>query len=224
MKTNKKKGFQSASVYEILKSKIINLEIEPGAIIDEKKLMAELGVSRTPIRDAVLRLKSDDLIVNHPNKTAYVKEITLRDIKEISEALINIEKLTTSFAAQRMDSDTLEEIKKTQKTIENEVLSKNYRKIVSENRKFHSLIANACENKYIITVHEIIRNQAFRLSCLSLSKDFATNPRFKSHHQRIVDQHQMIVSFLEKRDAEKAANVAVEHIKLFQERIMFYIN
>ena len=113
---------------------------------------------------------------------------------------------------------------KAQKFIENEVQSKNYKEIVLENRKFHSLIASACENKYLIAVHENVRNQAYRLACLSLSKDFATNPRFKSHHQRIVDQHEMIVSFLEKRDPEQAANIAVEHVKLFQERIMFYID
>jgi len=224
MGVKRRKGFQSFSIYEELKSKIIFLELEPGSVIDEKKLMAELEVGRTPIRDAILRLKIDGLVVNSPNKSAYVKEITLKDVRDILEALSGVEKLVTTLAAHRMDSDSLKEIKKSEKLYESAVLSKDYKEIARRNRELHFRIAEACQNNYLISMNKNLRDQALRLACLAISREFTENQRLKNHHESIMDHHKIIISLLERGDSGQAAEKAVEHLKLFQDRIMFYIN
>jgi len=220
----KGKGFQATNVYDEIKRRIITLELKPGEIIDEKRLMSGLEVGRTPIREALLMLKNENLIVSNPNKSAYVKELTLKDVKDLSEALMNIEKLTASLAAQRITPEGLNEIKKMGKEIERVVNRKDYWEIESQNRVFHQLIAKACGNRYLISIHENLRNEISRLSYLAFSKDFNNKPTLDEHFNKVIDHHREMIACLEKKDAERLGDLAVDHIRLFQNRITLYLS
>ena len=221
---NRGKGFHASYVYSEIKRRIITLELKPGEILDEKQLMSELKVGRTPIREALLMLKNENLIVSLPNKSAYVKELTLKDVKDLSEALMNIERLTASLAAQRITSEGLNEIKKVGEEIEGVVSRKDYWEIESQNRVFHQLIAKACGNRYLISIHENLRNEISRLSYLAFSKDFNNNPTLEEHFNKVIDHHREMIACLGKRDAEKLGDLAVDHIRLFQSRITLYLS
>ena len=105
------KGYQTLEVYNRLKRKIVTLELEPGAIIEIKKLENELGIGRTPIREAILKLKADNLVEGEPNKSIYVKEFTLKMVRDLFEAYIPIKKSIASLAAQRMNPEALSMIR-----------------------------------------------------------------------------------------------------------------
>jgi len=221
---NKGKGFQTSYVYNEIKRRIITLELKPGEIIEEKKLMAELGVGRTPIREALLMLKNEDLIVSLPNKSSYIKELTLRDVKDLSESLMSIEKLVTALAAQRMSPDLLEEIKRVEQEIERAVQQKNHWEIESQNRKFHQLISKACDNRYLFSIHENLRNQISRLSYMAFSKDMENSLSLDNHLSKIVDHHREIIRCLERQDSARAGELSLDHIRLFQNRITIYLS
>jgi DNA-binding GntR family transcriptional regulator len=220
----REKGFHTSYVYDEIKRRIITLDLKPGEIIDEKKLMIELEVGRTPIREALLMLKNENLIVSLPNKSSYVKELTLKDVKDLSESLMSIEKLVTALAAQRMSPGHLEEIKKAEEEVERAVGQKRHWEIETQNRKFHQLISKACDNGYLFSIHENLRNQISRLSYLAFSKDMENSFSLDHHLNKIVDQHRKLIRCLEKRDSEKAGDLSLEHIRLFQNRITIYLS
>jgi DNA-binding GntR family transcriptional regulator len=220
---NKGKGFQASYVYSEIKRRIITLELKPGENIDEKRFMAELEVGRTPIREALLMLKNENLIVSLPNKSSYVKELTLKDVKDLSESLMAIEKLVTTLAAQRMVPEVLVEIKKAAEGVEEAVTQKNHWEIESQNRRFHQLISKACDNGYLFSIHENLRNQISRLSYLAFSKDME-NSASLNHLNKIVDHHRKLIRCLERKDSEKAGELSIEHIRLFQNRITLYLS
>ena len=220
----REKGFQASYVYDEIKRRIITLELKPGEVIDEKKLMAELEVGRTPIREAILMLKNENLIISFPNKSSYVKELTLKDVKDLSESLMAIEKLVTTLAAQRVTPEILEKIKRAEAEVEGAVEQKDHWEIESQNRKFHQLISEACDNKFLFSVHENLRNQISRLSYLAFSKDMENSLSLDNHLSKTVDQHRKLIRCFEKKDSEKAGELSIEHIRLFQNRITIYLS
>jgi DNA-binding GntR family transcriptional regulator len=220
----REKGFHVSYVYDEIKRRIITLDLKPGEVIDEKKLMIELEVGRTPIREAILMLKNENLIISFPNKSSYVKELTLKDVKDLSESLMAIEKLVTTLAAQRVTPKILEKIKKSESEVEEAVEQKDHWKIESRNRNFHQLISEACDNTFLFSVHENLRNQISRLSYLAFSKDMENNLSLDNHLSKIVDQHRKLIRCLEKKDSEKAGELSIDHILLFQNRITIYLS
>jgi DNA-binding GntR family transcriptional regulator len=220
----REKGFHVSYVYDEIKRRIITLELKPGEVIDEKKLMVELEVGRTPIREAILMLKNENLIISFPNKSSYVKELTLKDVKDLSESLMAIEKLVTTLAAQRVTPEILEKIKRAEAKVEGAVEQKDHWEIESQNRQFHQLISEACDNKFLFSVHENLRNQISRLSYLAFSKDMENSLSLDNHLSKIVDQHRKLIRCLEKKDSEKAGELSIEHIRLFQNRITIYLS
>jgi len=77
--------------YEIIHDKIITMALKPGEHVDEKALVEELGIGRTPVREALLKLASEHLVESRPNKGFIVKPLTLQDVKAMFEALNIIE-------------------------------------------------------------------------------------------------------------------------------------
>lgn len=90
-----RKGDLVDKAYSSLKKKIITQEIKPGEYLDEKVLMKELGVGRTPLRQAIILLKKDNFVEGQPNKSPYVKEFSIGEVKELFETLMIIEKNIT---------------------------------------------------------------------------------------------------------------------------------
>ena len=221
---NKGKGFQASYIYNEIKRQIITLELKPGEILDEKQLMSELKVGRTPIREALLMLKNENLIVSLPNKSSYVKDLTLKDVKDLSESLMAIEKLVATLATQRMTPEILQEIKKAEEEVEEAVDQKNHWEIESQNRRFHQCISKACDNGYLFSIHENLRNQISRLSYLAFSKDMENSTSLDNHLKKIVEHHRKIIRCLEKKDSDRAGKLSGEHIRLFQNRITIYLS
>lgn len=219
-----KKGYQTFNVYSEIKRRIITLRIKPGEVLEEKRLSEELGVGRTPVREALLLLKSEGLIESQPNKTAYVKEMTLKGVKDLFESLMTIEKVTASLAVQRITPEILKEIENTCREIEKAIKRGDITIIELQNRHFHRLIAKASDNDYLFSIHENLRNQAERLSYLAISKDYENAPSLREHLQKIKEQHRVMVKCLKEKNIKEMEKLSIEHIRLFQSRIMLYLN
>jgi len=218
-----RKGYQALKVYHEIKRRIITLELKPGEVLEEKRLGVELGVGRTPVREALLLLKSENLVESQPNKTAYVKEMNLKHIKDLFESLMAVEQLTACLAAQRITPGALKEIEKTEETLTRAVKGRDVWEIESQNRKFHQLIAKASDNECLFSIHDNLRAQAERLSYLAISKEWEEGPALNEHLDKLKEDHKAIVRCLKEKDAEQMEKLAIEHVKLFQNRIMLYL-
>lgn len=218
-----RKGYQTLCVYEVIKRKIITLDLKPGEVLEEKKLSVELGVGRTPVREALLLLKNDNLIESQPNKTAYVKDINLKNIKDLLESLLHVEKLTAILAVQRITPAKLKDIEKTEEDLSKALTRRDFWEIEAQNQKFHRLIANASDNEYLISIHKNLRTQAERLSYLAISKEWENGPALNDHLEKIKEQHKAILHCLKTKNSKLIEKLSTEHVKLFQNRIMSYI-
>ncbi|MGQ9646552.1 MAG: GntR family transcriptional regulator [Thermodesulfobacteriota bacterium] len=218
-----RKGYQTLRVYEVIKRKIITLDLKPGEVLEEKKLAAELGVGRTPVREALLLLKNDNLIESQPNKTAYVREMNLKNIKDLFESLMHIEKLTACLASERITPTELKEIEKTEEDLNKALSRRDFWEIESQNQKFHQLVAQASDNEYLISIHRNLRTQAERLSYLAISKEWENGPALNDHLDKIKEHHKAILRCLKRKNPKSMEKLSVEHVKLFRNRIMVYL-
>ena len=216
------RGYMAQEVYFRIKRKIITLELQPGEHISEKKLENEFGVGRTPIREALLTLKVEKLIEASPNKPFYVKEISLKGVRDLFEALVPIERIATVLAAQRMSEQRIGELSRLNERIDAAIDEKDYWELTNQNREFHRLITLSSDNEYLLSIHENLRNQAERLSYLAISSE-THDGSAEEHNERIRDHHHHMLSLLFERDIEGLETLAEQHVKLFQARVLQYL-
>jgi DNA-binding GntR family transcriptional regulator len=218
-----KKGYQALNVYHEIKRRIITVDLKPGEILEEKRLAEELKVGRTPVREALLLLKNGDWIVSLPNKSAYVKEMSLKDVKDLFESLALVERQTACLAAQRMTPELLKEVRNAHLETTAAVSRKDIWEIESCNQRFHQLIAEGSDNRYLVSIHRDLRNKAERLAYLSIGRDFGNSTTLDDHLKRLCQDHQDIVLCLEKKDADMMGKLSTDHVILFQNRIINYL-
>jgi DNA-binding GntR family transcriptional regulator len=209
-------------VYSRIKRKIITLELQPGEVISEKKLEQELGIGRTPIREALLTLKVEKFIEGSPNKPFYVKEISLKSVRDLFEALVPIEKMTTVLAAQRMGEEDFQALARANESIDRAIQQRDYWELTNQNREFHRLITRGSDNEYLLSIHENLRNQAERLSFLAISSE-SQGDSANAHNEKIRKHHHRLLSLLFERNTQGLEKLAEEHIKLFQARVLQYL-
>ena len=218
-----KRGYQAIDVYNVVKRKIVTMELKPGEILREKALERDLGVGRTPIREAILALKAENLVESRPNESPFVKEITLKGVKDFFEPFMVIEKLTSRLAALRITAEQLVEIRKVNKSVSSSIKKKDYLNIWSKNRHLHVLIAGASDNEHLISIQSNLRDKAERLAYLAISEELRNNTPLEEHLNKMDDQHEEIISRLEAKDVDGSEALAEEHAKLFQHRITMYL-
>ena len=211
-----KKGYQTLNVYMEIKRRIIAHEFKPGDSLEEKQLGADLGVGRTPVREALLLLRNEGWTASLPNKSAYVKEITLKDARDLIESLAAVEKVIASLAAQRVTAEALNEIRKAEEETAMAVDKRDFGEIEVQNKRFHSLIAKASNNQCLASIHTDLRNKTQRLSYMSISKG-------DKHLISVKKEHREIVKCLETRNYRKIEKLSAEHIRLFQNSINTFL-
>ncbi len=224
-KTDKNgRGRLVSHVYEVLKRKVITLELRPGEFLHEKRLMEELKVGRTPLRESILRLKVEGLVEGEPNKSSYVKDISLPGTKDLVEALLIVEKNITYLAAQRATPAHVDRIREIEERLEEAVERENAWDINTLNFDFHEAIGRASGNKVLYQVHQNLRHQAQRLSYLAVDYKANQAPSLIDHYRQIVTQHREMIELIAAHDAAAIEPVSVAHVQLFKERILNYLN
>jgi len=153
-------------IYEYLKEEIINIRLLPNEKIKESQIATELGISRTPVKNALDRLINEGLLVKEGHKTPFVAEANLKDCLDICYARMSIEGDAAFYAAKNASQKQLEVI---------QYLGKNYKKSLLEGEdpmkaaqidsKFHAEIVNASGNPYLIEMHSCIRVRCLRNRC-----------------------------------------------------------
>ncbi len=209
--------------YTLLKEKIITLEFGPGQPLDEKKIGRDFGLGRTPLREAILRLEADHLVDIFPGKGTYVKQITLKGVRDLLQALLAMERSIVQLAVLNITPQQISEIRLANDRINDAIKKRNPLSITDFNSQFHRLIAKSSNNEYLSNYIHKIRVEEQRLAYLCFSKEVSATYPLEEHFQKVSVQHANIIAHLEKKDAQKLDEEMVTHSRLFQRRIFGYL-
>lgn len=134
-------------VFHTLRRAIMQGDLKPGERLMEIKLANRLGVSRTPIREAIRMLELEGLVTMVPRKGAQVAEITEKDLKDVLEVRIGLEELAVKFVCQRIDDRQLRELQEASRKFAEAVQSEDLTKLAEADVNFHDLIYKATGNQ-----------------------------------------------------------------------------
>ncbi len=213
----------AVQAYEIIHEKIITMAIKPGEHVDEKALVEELGIGRTPIREALLRLASDRLVESRPNKGFVVKPLTLQDVKAMFEALNILEIGACTLALNQDLSEGLSLMKDAQRLVKKSIEQNDVIGLVKSNHSFHMHFAQCSANQYIIGALNEVRNEVNRLAYLSFAGVQNLSRDLKDHYRTVIKEHELIIKHLEQRSLKDLKDTVRTHIRTFQKRIINYL-
>lgn len=191
-------------VFRALRNAIVQGEFQPGERLMEVTIANKLGVSRTPVREAIRMLELEGLVVMIPRKGAEVANITVKDLKDALEVRMAIEALSVRLACERIDEKGKEELKQVCIAFREAINSKLVPAIVEADEAFHNTIYKLSQNPRLINIAQNLREQVYRYR-VEYVKDF-------SYHDNLVTEHDQITNAILLCDANTAERVMNEHI------------
>jgi DNA-binding GntR family transcriptional regulator len=190
--------------YNAIKSAILSLQIEPGNPLVESDLAQQLGISKTPVRDALLELEREGFVIKIPFKGTYVTEITLKDVREVFQLRAVLEGLAARLAAPLFSDEELEEAEKII-TAAGVALAEGDIALCSEHgKRFHKLIINKADNQRLQTIIPNLDDHLQRFRFLSDQINGRLNKSLKEHGK--------ILEALQRRDPIAAEEAVRNHL------------
>ena len=174
-------------VFNTLRQAILKGELKPGERLLEIALAERLGVSRTPIREAIRKLELEGLVIMIPRKGAEVAHITEKDMKDVLEVRSTLEELVVELAIKNVTDEKIEELKCANKVFESAIVSKDAVNIVEADVKFHDILYSMTNNARLIQIINNLREQMYRYR-LEYVKDARTHSIIISEHNDIIKQ------------------------------------
>ncbi len=218
------KGTGTQRVYEAVRENILKLRLSPGADVNEAQLEFEFGVSRTPVREALIRLASEGLITLLPNQGARVSSIELSDIAPMFEMLELTQRAVTRWCATRRQSGDIEELRKLSTAFEAATRELDPNQMGECNRAFHSRIAACCGNPLLAGVYDTQLMTSQRLAHLAFADAPLEGEDQAEYYAELNRQHDAMVYAIATRDGAAADRLATDHVELFRSRVHRYID
>ena len=197
---NLKDSSLKEKAYRMIRERIIDCTLPPGMLINEKELVVEIGVSRTPIREALNRLEHENLVRIVLQRGVFVTELTLQNIEDLCEIRELVEPYFARSAALNADEGALKEYEK----FFMQALDFDYEKVIQTDRNFHRYIASFSDNDYLIQMMKNVYAQNERLRMLSC--------RLPSRVAAAAEEHLAIIRAMLARDADAAAEAMKVHM------------
>jgi len=198
------------AAYLHLREAILGGTLLPGTRISEPGLAESLGISRTPVREALQRLSQEGLVELSPNKGARVRVITPREVREVYEVRALLEAEGARLAAQRASEAELEALAQRLEALDR-IPAEQYPEQMRVDFEFHSLLMEASHNRTLARVYQDLR------SGLALVR---AHQQTLSQHPKTREQHRQILQALQVREAERAARAAKAHVLYFMEVVL----
>lgn len=192
-------------VLEAIREAIMNGSLQPRERLMEIQLAEELGVSRTPVREALRKLELEGFIVMVPRKGAYVSDLSMKDIADVFEIRAALEGLAAALAAERITEDELEAMERLLVEKGEAIQQDNIDKLVEVDTKFHEAMYKASRNERLSSIISNLREQIQRFRLTSLS--------VPGRKKESLEEHRNIVEAIQARDVQLARQLAQEHIE-----------
>ena len=199
-------------VYEELKRQILVGEIAPGTRMMEVDLAEDMGVSRTPVREAIRKLEKEGLVTIEPRRGAYTSDISIKDILDVLEVRQNLEGMAAGLAARKVTEEEKQDFIKANQAYKAAIQSGNTDEIIKNDEYFHQLIVNYSDNKTLTQLLSQVQELALRFRYIYYD-DF-------SRYERMPKEHEEIEEAILSGDIEKAKIVAEEHVAHLKEFVI----
>jgi DNA-binding GntR family transcriptional regulator len=200
----------SQQAYHSIKHKIVSLELAPGAVIDENALREELGLGRTPIREALKRLALEKLVIIVPRRGMFVTDIGITDLRRLFEVRVMLEGLAARLAAERGRPFHWQRMEAALNRLPVPTEADN-ESLIAIDEACHHIMYEAADNEFLEDALTTMYALSLRLWYFSLSK-------LGKMHSTILE-HRDILEALRAGDPDLAAELVEEHVRTFQDEI-----
>lgn len=199
-------------VFESLREAIILGHLRPGERLMEIQLAEQMGVSRTPVREAIRKLELEGLVVMVPRKGAYVAGLSIKDIADVFEIRKALEGLAAELAADRISDEEIENLERVLHRLADAADQKNFDTFIEVDTEFHAILFQAGRNERLSQIINNLREQIHRFRITSLS--------MPGRMTAAVEEHRKIVEAISQHDLDEAKRLAQEHIENAENTIM----
>ena len=191
-------------VFKTLRKAILRGELKPGERLMEIQLANKLGVSRTPIREAIRKLELEGLVLMIPRKGAEVAQITEKNMQDVLEVRKALEELSVQLACERITPEQVEEMKMAAEDFRKVLKSGDVTKIAEADVKFHDIIFAATNNQRLITLLNNLREQMYRFRVEYLKQ--------KECYPQLLEEHDKLIALISGGEVEEACELMGCHI------------
>lgn len=191
-------------VFNTLRQAILRGELEPGERLPEIQLADKLGVSRTPIREAIRKLELEGLVIMIPRKGAVVAEITEKSLRDVLEVRRALEELSVKLACEKIQEEEIEELKVAAKEFEDALKTGDVTAYAEADVKFHDIIYHTTDNERLIQLLNNLSEQMYRYRVEYLKRE--------DSHETLLAEHQYIIEMLKRRDVKRAVEAVCTHV------------
>lgn len=192
-------------VFHTLRDAILKGELKPGERLMEMHLANKLGVSRTPIREAIRMLEQEGLAVTIPRRGAQVAKMTEKDLEDVLEIRDALDELAVIGACENINDEELAQLREAMRHFEGIVRTGDVRRIVEADEGFHNVIYMASHNPKLVNIIKNLREQMYRYRYEYLKDD--------SRYAQLVEEHAAIVDGLMRRDAAFVKKIMHTHLE-----------
>jgi DNA-binding GntR family transcriptional regulator len=199
---------------------IVSFTLVPGEDLDEATLVGRLGVSRTPVREALVRLAAEGLVQLVPNRGARVAPMGWNDIREHLEAFDVAQRLVTRWAAVRRTDEQIAKMDEERLAFEAAFAKDDPVAMLDANFRFHAVIGSACRNSLLQRFYLQQLTADLRVARLAMTNEcFASEQAYRDHVGAIVREHSELVEAIQNHDADRAEELARSHADLARKRV-----
>lgn len=212
------RGDAAQRIYKALREEILTMKLAPAQALDEVGLAERFGVSRSPIREALVRLAASGLVSTLPNKSTIVAPLNIEEFPQFMDALDLLQRTTTRLAAQLRTEQDLETLDHLQQEYAHVVTNNDVVAMIEKNRDFHVAIAQATRNRYLIDAYARLLDEGRRILRLYYrSYNDALPPDTQNNHLPLIEAIRL-------QDADLAEYRAHEHAMELKQRFLHYMS
>ncbi len=192
-------------VFQTLRAAILKGDLKPGERLMELQLAEKLGVSRTPIREAIRMLEKEGLAITIPRKGAEVAQMTEKDVDDVLQIRCALEELTVRLACQNITQADLKKLAAARDNFREQTETNDIPAIAKADEGFHDVFYNSSDNPKLIAMLNNLREQMYRYRVEYL-KDTSVYPQ-------LIREHEEIYRAIRAKDEEKAATITRLHLQ-----------
>ncbi|MDF2564377.1 MAG: transcriptional regulator, GntR family [Massilibacillus sp.] len=199
-------------VCETLREAIRGGVLKPGERLMEIQLAEELGVSRTPVREAIRKLELEGYVIMMPRRGTYVANLSIRDVNEVFEIRTTLDSLASGLAAERITDEELERLERLLVLIGEYIEQNDMDKIVETDMEFHDILYQASRNARLVGIIYNLREQLTRFRSTSMS--------YPGRLKETLEEHIRIVEAIAQGNVELAQKAAEDHMEKSEQTLL----
>ena len=191
-------------VFNTLRQAILRGELKPGERLMEIQLANKLGVSRTPIREAIRKLELEGLVLMIPRKGAEVADITEKSLRDVLEVRKALEELAVQLTCDKITKEQIRELEQAAEQFKKTLKSNDITEIAEADVRFHDIKYLATDNQKLILLLNNLREQMYRYRIEYLKR--------ADKYSQLLAEHEEIIRHIEKKQKKEAAEIVCKHI------------